>query len=207
MTLARQRNQPGQGNYSLFNRRADLAKALLAKADLPKEDNRSMLRHPILIPLSHQHQHALALCVRLDRALRPAGTVDLDPWQLEVHQLYADEVQFHFAAEEKILFPAARRFSLLVALVEELSGEHERLRKYFVRAGQGTMDQAELATFVKLLSAHIRKEERQLFEAIQTQMPPEELKSLGTDLARALEDAVQVCRLGARPPVTKGGES
>jgi len=154
-----------------------------------------MLRDPSLIPLSHQHQHALALCVRLDRALLQTGTVDLDAWRLEVHQLYADEVQFHFAAEEKILFPAARRFSELIALVEELSGEHERLWECFVHAGQGTMDHGELATFVKLLSGHIRKEERQLFETIQTLMRPEELKSLGNDLARALEDAVQVCRL------------
>lgn len=154
-----------------------------------------MLRDPSLIPLSHQHQHALALCVRLDRALLQTGAFDPDPWQLEVDQLYADEVQFHFAAEEKILFPAARHFSELIALVEELSGEHERLRKYFARAGQGTMDRGELATLVKLLSGHIRKEERQLFEAIQTQMRPEELKWLGNDLARSLEDAVQVCRL------------
>ena len=166
-----------------------------------------MRRDPSLIPLSHQHQHALALCVRLDQALLQPDTFDLDPWRLEVHQLYADEVQFHFAAEEEVLFPAARRFSELVALVEELSGEHELLRKYFVHAGQGTMDQGELATFVELLSGHIRKEERQLFEAIQKQMRPEELKSLGNDLARVLEDAVQVCRLGARPPLPEGGES
>jgi hemerythrin-like domain-containing protein len=57
------------------------------------------------------------------------------------------------------------------------------------------MDRGELATFVELLSGHIRKEERQLFEAIQKRMRPEELKSLGNDLARAVEDAVQVCRL------------
>ena len=29
-----------------------------------------MLRDRNLIPLSHQHQHALALCVRLDRGLK-----------------------------------------------------------------------------------------------------------------------------------------
>jgi hemerythrin-like domain-containing protein len=175
----------GQINYSLFNMLADLA----------KEDNESMLRDPSLIPLSHQHRRALGLCVRIERGLQ-AADVDLGPWQLEVHQLYADEVQFHFAAEERVLFPAARRFADLVALVEELSGEHERLREYFVHAGQGTMGQDELATFAKLLSGHIRKEERQLFEAMQERMRPEELKSLGNELARALEDAVQVCRLG-----------
>ena len=154
-----------------------------------------MLRDPSLIQLSRQHHNALALCVRLERALR-AGTVDLGAWQLEVHQHYTNEVQFHFAAEEKVLFPAARRFPELAALVEELSAEHERLRKYFVHAGQGTMNRGELETFAKLLSGHIRKEERQLFEAMQQRMPQEELKSLGDELARALKDAVQVCRIG-----------
>jgi len=156
-----------------------------------------MLRHPSLIPLSHQHQHALSLCVRLERTLQ-AGAVDLGVWQLEVHQHYANEVQFHFAAEEKVLFPAARRLPELAALVEELNGEHERLREYFVHAEQGNMNQGELGVFAKLLSVHIRKEERQLFETMQRRMRPEELKSLGKELARALEDTVQACRLNPR---------
>lgn len=162
-----------------------------------------MLRDPSLIPLSHQHQHALSLCVRLERALQ-SGTADLVAWQLEVHQHYANEVQFHFAAEEKVLFPAARRFLELTALVEELSGEHEQLRDYFVRAEHGTMDRAGLAAFAALLSGHVRKEERQLFEIMQQRMRPEELKTLGEELAQALEDAVQVCRLGAKQ---EGSES
>ncbi len=165
-----------------------------------------MLRDPSLIPLSHQHQHALSICVRLERALQ-AGAADLVAWQLEVHQHYANEVQFHFAAEEKILFPAARRFPELVALLQELSGEHQRLREHFVHAEQGTMNQGELETLVKLLSEHIRKEERQLLEAMQKRMRPEELKSLGDELASALEDAVQVCRLGTKPALTKTGDS
>jgi len=156
-----------------------------------------MLRDPSLVPLSRQHQHALALCVRLERALR-AGAVDLGRWQTEVHQHYANEVQFHFAAEEKVLFQAARRFPEFAGLVEELSGDHERLREYFGRAQQGTMNQGELEAFATLLSGHIRREERQLFEAMQKRMRPEELRSLGDELAHALADAVQVCRLNAR---------
>ena len=154
-----------------------------------------MLRDPSLTQLSRQHHNALALCVRLERALQ-ATTVDLGAWQLEVHQHYANEVQFHFAAEEKVLFPAAQRFPELAALVEELSAEHERLRNYFLNAEQGTMNHGELEMFAKLLSVHIRKEERQLFESMQKRMRQEELKSLGDELARALEDAVQVCRIG-----------
>jgi hemerythrin-like domain-containing protein len=156
-----------------------------------------MLRDPSLVPLSRQHQHSLALCVRLERALQ-TGFADPSQWQPELHQLYANEVKFHFAAEEKVLFPAARRFPELAALVAELSGDHDRLREYFSRAEQGTMNQGELEAFLKLLSGHIRKEERQLFEAMQKGMGPEELKSLGDELAGALDDAVQVCRLKAR---------
>ncbi len=153
-----------------------------------------MLRDPSLIPLSRQHQHALALCVQLERALR-AGAVDLGSWLPEVHQQYANEVQFHFVAEEQVLFPAARRFPELVALVEELCGDHDRLRGYFSLAEQKTMNEGQLQAFAKLLSEHIRKEERQLFEALQKRMEPGEMKSLGEHLARGLEDAVQVCRL------------
>jgi len=153
-----------------------------------------MLRDPSLIPLSRQHQHALALCVRLERALR-ADSVDLGVWQQEVQRHYANEVQFHFAAEEKVLFPAARRFPELAELVEELSGEHQHLREYFVRAERGTMNQVELLTFARLLSGHIRKEERRLFEAMQKRMRREELESLGVELARALKDAAQACRI------------
>jgi hemerythrin-like domain-containing protein len=164
------------------------------RTDLAKEDNSSMLRDPSLVQLSRQHQHALALCVRIERALRECAA-DLGAWKLEMHQLYTDEIQFHFAAEEEVLFPAARRFPELAALVEELCSDHQRLRHYFGRAEKGTIKQAELRAFAKSLSGHIRKEERQLFEAIQKRMRPEELASLGDELARALEDAVQVCRL------------
>jgi hemerythrin-like domain-containing protein len=153
-----------------------------------------MRRDPSLIPLSHQHQHALSLCVRLERALQ-AGAMDLGAWQREVQDHYANEVQFHFAAEETVLFPAAQRFPELAILVEELIDEHARLQKDFLHAAQGTMDRGEMEGFAKLLSGHIRKEERQLFEAMQERLQPEEMKSLGVELAQALKDAVQVCRL------------
>ena len=67
----------------------------------------NMLRDKNLIPLSHQHQHCLALCVRLDRAIQ-AGGVDLEAWQAEIQQMFEQEIAFHFAAEEKELFPGGR---------------------------------------------------------------------------------------------------
>ena len=153
-----------------------------------------MLRDPSLIPLSRQHQHALALCVRIQRALG-AGSVDLGMWQSEIRQHFADEVRFHFAAEEKVLFPVAARFPELATLADELTGDHKRLRVYFADSEQGGMDREELEAFATALSTHIRKEERQLFEALQQRLQPEELRSLGAELARALEDSAEACRL------------
>ena len=68
-----------------------------------------MLRDKNLIPLSHQHQHALAMCARLNRALE-ADEVDGEAWQAEIAQLFEQEIYFHFAAEEKQCFPGRLTF-------------------------------------------------------------------------------------------------
>ncbi|MFY9562008.1 MAG: hemerythrin domain-containing protein [Terriglobales bacterium] len=156
-----------------------------------------MLRDRNLITLSHQHQHALALCVRLERALQ-TGSVDVPAWQQEIEQHFTQEIQFHFAAEESWLFPAARGFPELAGLVDELLAEHQQLRGYFARAGARKMNPSELAEFAKLLSGHIRKEERQLFEALQKLLPAEDMKTLGEQLKQSLESATQGCILPPR---------
>src|SRR2546427_9291332 len=98
-----------------------------------------MLRNPNLIPLSRQHQHALALCVRLDRAIR-AGEVDLAAWQAEIQQQFESEIAIHFVAEEKELFPAAARYPELLPLVKELLAEHVLLRDCCSRAAGRSLD-------------------------------------------------------------------
>jgi hemerythrin-like domain-containing protein len=164
-----------------------------------------MLRDKNLIPLSRQHQHVLALCVRIDRA-SPIGEADLAAWQTEVTQLFQSEVRFHFAAEELVLFPAARKSPELTPLVEELMGDHAALRESFAKAEACTMSATELCAFGQRMSAHIRKEERQLFERMQELMSREELALLGQKLEEALNDVVQACIVPAdatRPRATK----
>ena|SRR5437588_2474427 len=155
-----------------------------------------MLRDKSLIPLSRQHQHVLALCVRIDRA-SPIGDADLAAWQAEIAQLFQSEVKFHFAAEELVLFPAARKFPELIPLVEELLSDHAALRESFARAEGRAMSATELCAFGRRTSLHIRKEERQLFERMQESMSREELALLGQTLDEALNDAVQACSVPA----------
>ena len=159
-----------------------------------------MLRNKNLIPLSHQHQRALALCVRIARA-QPIRDTDLDAWQAEIEQHFEQEIKIHFAAEEQVLFPAARRFSELGSLVEELIAEHTSLRESFSQAKAQRMSAEDLPAFAQQLSTHIRKEERQLFERLQQLMTSKELADLGVQLEAALKDATQFCILTT--PATK----
>jgi hemerythrin-like domain-containing protein len=153
-----------------------------------------MLRDKSLIPLSHQHQRALALCVRIDRA-QPIPVADLSTWQSEIEQYFEQEIKIHFSAEEHRLFPAARQFPKLIPLVEELIADHAALREFFLQAKARTLSVESLPAFAQHLSTHIRKEERQLFEQLQEWMSPEELAKLGVQLEAALKDAAQSCIL------------
>lgn len=151
-----------------------------------------MLRDKSLVPLSRQHQHALALCVRINRA-DLSTPVELAAWQSEIQQHFEQEIQYHFAAEEASLFPAAREYPGLTGVVDDLLAEHAQLRTYFANATSRALDREGLRQFAELLSAHIRKEERQLFEGMQERMTADELLKIGANLEKKLSSASETC--------------
>jgi hemerythrin-like domain-containing protein len=153
-----------------------------------------VLRDKNLIPLSHQHQHALALCVRIERAIQ-AGEIDTQAFQSEIVQIFEQEILSHFEAEEELVFPTADRFPELKVLISELLVEHAVLREMFELAGRGELDSSLLKKFAGLLSSHIRKEERQLFEQLQGLMSGPEMSDLGIALQEKLVSAQQACLL------------
>jgi hemerythrin-like domain-containing protein len=161
-----------------------------------------MLRDKSLVPLSRQHQHALALCVRIDRA-KKSGDFQPEAWQEEIALIYEQEIRHHFDAEEKDVFPACARFEQLRGLVEELLAEHAQLREIFAGAKEKRLDADLLVGFGEKLSSHIRKEERQLFEQLQKLAGAEELAAMGVEIEKDLEQASQACAL---PRVVDGRE-
>lgn len=153
-----------------------------------------MLRNTNLIPLSHQHQHTLALCVRLDRALQ-SGDMDLGAWQAEVYDQFRNEISHHFSFEEKEIFPVAARFPELKGLVRQLMVEHAILRGLFGRAGSQRLNAFQLERLVENLAAHIRKEERDLFEGMQKLMAPAQLSSIGFAAKNAFIEDTEACAM------------
>ena len=158
-----------------------------------------MLRDKSLVPLSRQHQHALALCVRIERA-SPIPESDLSAWQAEIGQHFRAEIQIHFVAEEQFVFPAARSFAELNPLVDELLSDHAWLRERFARAEGKCLSGTEVSEFARRLSEHIRKEERQLFESLQQFLNREELALMGHKVELALQEAAQACIYPAKSP-------
>lgn len=150
-------------------------------------------RHQSLIPLSHQHQHALATAVIIERRFgMEKGEL---PWREEIidkiRKLYSAELRGHFEVEETVLFPEMERHLGPLELVAELRGEHVLLaalvKRLDSKPGLATLDE-----FARLVEGHVRKEERQLFVEFEKRMPAEEARKLGKEIEARL---IKACPL------------
>ena len=145
-----------------------------------------MLRDASLIPLSHQHHNALALCVLSRRSLAADGSpANLEKVAQRVIDRYELELTNHFAMEEQILFPACAT----LPIVSELIAEHRRMESQ-VQELRTNPSAGLLEQFFTLLSAHVRREEGELFEQVQRTLSREMLDRLGAEIDRR---AVRVC--------------
>jgi iron-sulfur cluster repair protein YtfE (RIC family) len=145
-----------------------------------------MLRDRCLIPLSHQHHNGLALCVMTRRSLAanpsPGNVARLAGRAVARYEI---ELANHFEIEEQVLFPLCASAPLVALLVAEhraMEGQIAQLRS----APAGAL----LEQFCALLSAHIRREENELFEEIQRALPREVLDRAGVEIDQR---AVRVC--------------
>jgi hemerythrin-like domain-containing protein len=143
-----------------------------------------MLRNPNLIPLSHQHHNALAMCVLTRRSLRadasPANVAKLARRAIDRYEL---ELVNHFEIEEQILFPA----------VENALGKHPLVPRQvedLIAQLRSAPSEALLERLCVLLAEHIRREERDLFHEVQSRLPEPALRELGAAIEAK---AVRIC--------------
>ena len=161
-------------------------------------------RDPGLIPLSHQHQHGLALTVFIARDLKaePSRETAIE-LAGKVARLAEVELLAHFRVEEEILFPAVRPYLRSGALLDRLVAEH-RVMEDLIRRIAGATDENRiplLKRFGEVLHGHIRTEERQLFQEIQRTLDESRLGDLGREIAAKVE---AVCPLAEKLPWAEG---
>lgn len=141
-------------------------------------------RHETLIPLTHDHHHALAQARRL---LDVEGMED----QTDRRNLTNDFVNFyfgravrHFHEEEELFFaplidiPEAR--DLVLRAVADHLRLHALVRGIRRQSASGEADQQRLNEISRLLTEHVRFEEKELFPLIERLIPEAELQDLAT---------------------------
>jgi hemerythrin-like domain-containing protein len=147
-----------------------------------------MLRDPALIPLSHQHHNGLALGVLTRRSLEADPSPENVARQARrIVARYEVELVNHFEIEEQVLFPACGA----LPIVPELVVEHRRIEAMVETLRRGPTRE-RIEEFCELLARHIRREENELFEQIQRELPPDLLEEAGKEIDRR---AVRSCPL------------
>jgi len=143
-----------------------------------------MLRDPNLIPLSHQHHNALAMCVLTRRSLgedrSPANVAKLAGRVIDRYEL---ELANHFEIEEQILFPAIENALGKLSLVADLIAQHRQVEDLIAQL-RSAPTAALLERLCGLLTEHIRREENELFQLAQARLPVPVLRELGTAIER-----------------------
>ena len=117
-----------------------------------------MKRHPALVPLSHDHQHALAWAARLRRHEANGFA-----------EFYAFDLVRHFRQEEEAVFPLLAEVGVEPPELTRALLDHQRIRARAPRPDRELGD---------LIETHIRLEERFLFQTIERVVPAERLAML-----------------------------
>ena len=125
-------------------------------------------RHKSLLPVSREHHHGLLLCWKI----REGFKYQINPERIKKHTdwFWENHLLAHFEFEEKFIFSILDKDN---PLLKEALGQHRRLKQLF-----NATDEIEtnLALIEQELVAHIRFEERILFQELQKVATEEELK-------------------------------
>jgi quercetin dioxygenase-like cupin family protein len=172
-----------------------------------------MKRRPALIPLSHDHHHALVEARRLRRAAdSPESAVVATAFL----RFFAGETVEHFREEEELLFPLVVDFDEARELLVQALLEHQRLHALTSRLQQLVTTGGEIDDVMRelgeVLEAHVRLEERRLFPMIDRLLEDvlELQPRLGDELEAAASDqsrgaALASDELNATPLSWKAG--
>jgi hypothetical protein len=148
----------------------------------------TMKRSAALAPLSRDHQHALDAALRLRRA---DGETVADAIA-HFHHFFDREGRRHFGIEERLLLPALPADDAeWAACAARVRDDHAT-----IRAGAGALADphgidypvASARALGECLAAHVRFEERTLFDIVERRLSAPELERLGQAVAAAERD-------------------
>lgn len=141
-------------------------------------------RDDALIPLTHDHHHALAQAHRIGDAAHLTDETERRNTANDFVNFYFGRAIRHFHEEQELFFAPlidnddAR--PLILQAVSEHLRMHALVRILKRQLSSGEVDSDTLSTIAKLMTSHVRFEEQEVFPLIEELIPPEELKDLAT---------------------------
>lgn len=145
-----------------------------------------MKRHKSLIPLSRQHHDALILAqlIKSDAPEYKGLPTDLQGKRKYTLEKFRDHLVPHFEAEELILIPFILGADKEIdKLAQEVMEQHKKIAEIVERIRREKNTKENLNELGHFISAHVRLEERKLFERIQKVLNQEQLEKLCNELS------------------------
>ena len=132
-----------------------------------------MQRHPVLIPLSQEHQRLLFVCryLKNDAAAYEGFPLETNAKLAYIVKVFQEIMVPHIQKEEYLFELCTGHHPAIDQLIQELTLEHQQISRMYSALTDNNDMIAAMDILARSLEAHIRKEERELFEKIQTELP------------------------------------
>jgi hemerythrin-like domain-containing protein len=140
-------------------------------------------RHETLIPLTHDHHHALAQARRLHDVSKTEDVTERRNLANDFLNFYFGRAVRHFHEEEELFAPLIddpQAGDLILRAVADHLRLHALVRTMKRQLTDGEADQETLGHISRILTEHVRFEEKELFPLIERLIPEDQLQNLAT---------------------------
>ncbi len=140
-----------------------------------------MRRDPALVPISKFHRSVLFLALLLKRNSPPLKgyPTDIEGKRNYTIEFFNNQLRNHFKQEEEFLFEGVKgKTEDIDDLINDLKREHVLMLEKVESLNHSFNLVEDMNELGILLENHVRKEERELFQKIQTLFSTEELLSI-----------------------------
>lgn len=137
-----------------------------------------MRRHDALIPLTHDHHHALAQ-VRSLRSAAGGGDPERLHQAREFLAFFESETTLHFREEEEVVLPLVIDEPEAQPILAQVMMDHLRINALVStlqwEAESGSIREETMSKVASALGEHIRFEEKTVFPLVERLLPEETL--------------------------------
>ena len=141
-------------------------------------------RHDALIPLTHDHHHALAQARKLLAASKMTDLAERRNVANDFLNFYFGRAVRHFHEEEELFFAPLideqQARDLILRAVSDHLRLHALVRTLKRQLTDGEAADETLGNISRILAEHVRFEEKELFPLIERLVPEDELQDLST---------------------------